>query len=223
MRPARWACSFSDGADIPLKQAAILIVDDHEILRFGLRSMLSAMEVTSVEVLEAGSLAEGLSVFAERDDQIVLVLLDLNLPDSKGLTALQSFRRMHPQARIVVLSGSVDEAIAGEARTLGAFRFIHKASDVEAVGQLVAHETQAWRQRGERPECPQRSVSEHMDKRMRLSPRELEILDLLLQGQSNQEIADSTKLRMGTIKNYISGLLVVFDATSRSKLISLFR
>jgi DNA-binding NarL/FixJ family response regulator len=207
-------------------ESLILFVDDHELLRVGLRSMLASMNLVDVRAIEAGSLQAGMDLYEKHAADINLVVLDLNLPDSKGLSALRIFKQRFPSARIVVLSGSGDAAISEEARVLGAESFLHKAGDLSLVGQLfrtlpaksafmsattVALQDAARKRAAESPE------------RMRLSSREVEILDLVLQGRSNQEIADSIDLRLGTVKNYISGLFVVFGVSSRSKLISLFR
>jgi DNA-binding NarL/FixJ family response regulator len=201
-----------------MDRRAILIVDDHELLRIGLKSMLESMGFGGVEAIEASTLKEALAIYATRAPEIALVLLDLNLPDSKGLSALEVFKRSFPAARVVVLSGSVDASISGEARTLGAELFLHKAGDLRQIGQLFSDVNS-----NQRPPVPHSHRASAATNRMRLSAREVEILELVLQGRSNQEIVDTTGLRIGTIKNYISGLLVVFGVSSRSKLISLFR
>ena len=199
-----------------MDQRAILIVDDHELLRMGLRSMLDAQGHGDVIALEASSLQEACVVYAARAQEISLVLLDLNLPDSKGLSALRAFRQSFPAARVVVLSGAVDESIADEARTMGAELFLHKGGDLSRIGQLFDEV------RSGRPVTGS-GIGSPAAKRLKLSQREIEILDLVLQGMSNQEIVETTGLKLGTVKNYISGLLLVFGVSSRSKLISLFR
>jgi DNA-binding NarL/FixJ family response regulator len=203
--------------ELPGSQA-ILIVDDHELVRMGLRSMLDSMGLGKLGIIEVGTLKDALEAYGQAAASIQMVVLDLNLPDSKGLSALQAFKRAFPNARVIVLSGSVDESIAEEARVLGAANFLHKTGDVSLIGRaLRGTRSDPVAARGAAGESPQ------ADKRMRLSSREVEILDLVLQGRSNQEIVDATQLKMGTVKNYISGLLVVFGVSSRSKLISLFR
>jgi DNA-binding NarL/FixJ family response regulator len=200
----------------------ILVVDDHELLRFGLRGVLNSMGFDSLEIVEAATLSQALSLYEKHESSIRLVLLDLNLPDSKGLSALRAFKQRFPDARVVILSGTLDASIAEEARVLGAEHFLHKAGDLSLIGRVlsaVPHGPTAFGQ--PRPigvrKTPQVAQS------VKLSSREVEILELVLQGRSNQEICDATDLKLGTVKNYISGLLVVFGATSRSKLISLFR
>jgi DNA-binding NarL/FixJ family response regulator len=202
---------------------SILIVDDHELLRVGLRSALVSKDLKPQQVFEASSLADAIDVYSKHEDSISLVVLDLNLPDSKGLSALKIFKRLYPSSRVLVLSGaSMDISIYEQARTLGAARFLYKASGLEEIAEALRDTLQpggeaAAMQDATPPVAPPKA------NRGGLSPREVEILDLVLQGRSNQEIIDVTHLKMGTVKNYISGLLIVFGVNSRSKLIDLFR
>ena len=115
----------------------ILVVVDHELLRVGLRSMLQSMELGDAQIAEAGSLKEAIEIYEQNADSIRLVILDLNLPDSKGLSALQAFKQRFPRSRVVILSGSVDEAIAEEARVLGAEQFLHKAGNLRLIGKVL--------------------------------------------------------------------------------------
>src|SRR3569832_729358 len=115
---------------------AVLLVDDHELVRVAVKSLLAAGD-PPVRVLEAGSLAAALRLYAEHEGDISLVVLDLNLSDMRGLSALREFRRAHSTARIVVLSGSVDDAISGEALALGAEQFLHKTQDSARLGTAL--------------------------------------------------------------------------------------
>lgn len=86
---------------------AVLVVDDHDLFRLGVRALLQAQAAdgrSALEVLEAASLAQAFQLFEQRGD-IDLVLLDLALPDAQGLGGLVEFRQRFPQARLVVLSG----------------------------------------------------------------------------------------------------------------------
>lgn len=199
----------------------ILVVDDHELLRFGLRGILSSMGFDTPEIVEAATLSQALSLYEKHEASIRLVLLDLNLPDSKGLSALRTFKQRFPDARIVILSGTVDAAISEEARVLGAENFLHKAGDLSLIGRVLSAVSHGPASSGQPPIATRKTPQ--VPQSMKLSSREVEILELVLQGRSNQEICDATDLKLGTVKNYISGLLVVFGAASRSKLISLFR
>ncbi|MEY4980628.1 MAG: hypothetical protein RLZZ352_2898 [Pseudomonadota bacterium] len=199
-----------------MTQASILVVDDHHLLRLGMRSTLDALGLDHTPMLEADNLKDALRLYQQHQHDTGLVVLDLNLPDSKGLSGLQAFRHQFPAAHIVVLSGSVDPAIAQEAQELGAAGFFPKSGDLGKLNTLLLRAAQ--------PQPVKASIqARNARENLRLSERELEILEQVLQGKTNQEIVDCTGLRLGTVKNYISGLFVVFNVSSRSKLISLFR
>lgn len=196
---------------------ALLIVEDHELVRLGVRTLLRNLpESPQFELLEATTLGRGIELYRERVGDIQLVLLDLNLPDSKGLRALRTFRQYFPAARIVVLTGAADESISAEAKMMGAADYLNKGSDLSRIKYLVR--SLEGTQHVPKPVEPTPLEL----RRATLTTREVEILDLVLQGYTNQEIAAATDLKLGTVKNYLSGLMIVFGVTSRHKLINLF-
>ena len=210
----------SAGIPHPPGPRRILLVDDHALVRMSVVNLCAVVN-RELEVLEATSLAAALMLYEKFQQSVELVLLDLNLPDSKGFAALLTLKRRFPQSRIVVLSGAFDDAVAAEACVLGAEKFLHKGADAsvltatlkELMEPLFARATRDAGTPGRRS-TPAPANS--------LSPREIEILNLVLQGKTNQEIVVATGLKLGTVKNYISGLFVVFGVPSRSKLVSLF-
>ena len=116
----------------------ILVVDDHALVREGLRQVLKGLD-EQVEVLEAAHCARAFEVAALRPD-LDLVLLDYHLPDMNGLDALDVFRREHPELPIDMLSGSVDPHIIRRVLTKGAAGFVSKAAisdDFLSVVQLI--------------------------------------------------------------------------------------
>ena len=197
-------------------QPSILVVDDHQLLRLGMRSTLNALGLNSIPMLEANNLKDALTLYRLHQHNTGLVILDLNLPDSKGLSGLQTFKHQFPAAHIVVLSGAVDPAIAQEAQELGAEGFFSKSGDLDKLSSTLLQVVRTS------PKPAKQHIGAHHNESLRLSKRELQILNLVLQGKTNQEIAELTDLRLGTVKNYISGLFVVFNVRSRAKLISLF-
>ncbi|MFT3858170.1 MAG: response regulator transcription factor, partial [Aquabacterium sp.] len=162
---------------------------------------------------------------------IALVLLDLNMADCKGLQGLRQFVEAYPQARVAVMSGTQDEFVIGQAKGLGAVGYLPKAyspslTRSSIVGMLTEYSyaaavpAPAGASAQRFPRAP--SASSY-DRVAELGPRHLEILELVLSGCSNQEISNSTKLSLGTVKNYVSTILLALDVKSRSHLISLFR
>ena len=211
----------------------ILLVDDHELLRFGVKTMYAELDGVRIDWVEALTLQEAIDKFAG-EGPFDAVLLDLNLPDCKGLQGMRQFLQAHPQARVAVFSGTQDEFVVRQARALGATAYLGKgrmtSETRETLLALLSPPGLAggpgW------PSSPAPSAqtlfprlprTAMCDRVAELGPRHLEILELVLSGCTNQEISQSTQLSLGTVKNYVSSLLLALDVRSRSHLISLFR
>jgi DNA-binding NarL/FixJ family response regulator len=206
----------------------VLLVDDHELLRVGVKATYSELLGTAIDWLEAGSLQDALRVYGEAGD-IDAVLLDLNLADCKGLQGLRLFLQSHPSARVAVFSGTQDEFVIRQARAMGAVGYVCKGTQSAQmhdtlVALLWPHGAPGVRTVSAAGHTFPRMASSAMyDRVSELGPRHLEILELVLSGCTNQEISQSTNLSLGTVKNYVSSLLLALDVRSRSHLISLFR
>jgi len=218
----------------PARPRAILVVDDHDLVRMGVCALLQAnTSAMPIEVLEAGDLAEAMAVYEANEDAIELVLLDLALPDTQGLSGLMAFRERHPAARVVVLSGTgttslAQDTLAQGAMTLGAFAYLPKSATLREVvsfiracgllgGDAVNYQPPA-------PPAPAEAVapsSHHA--RHKLTKRQLQVLNWLLEGKSNHEIAVLAEISEGTVKNYVAGILLQFGMRSRAQLISSLR
>jgi DNA-binding NarL/FixJ family response regulator len=204
--------------------AKILIVDDHALLRLGIKAVLAGVQQWSLETLETGTLHDAIELYRDVPD-IDLVLLDLNMSDCRGLQGLRRFIETFPDARVAVMSGTQDDFVAGQTRALGAVGYITKGQAPHEMAQIVV----GLLERGSDAVLAGSAGAQRFpkstpsDRIAELGPRHLEILDLLLFGCSNQEISNATKLSLGTIKNYVSTILLALDVKSRSHLISLFR
>lgn len=206
----------------------LLLVDDHELVRVGVRTSYAQLGEWTIEWLEASSLADAMRLYGEHSD-IDAVLLDLNMPDCKGLQGLRLFLQAHPTARVAVFSGTQDEFVIRQARALGAVGYVGKGAIAnqmhDALLALLSPAAAPAESRGAPaaqlfPRLPRSAM---YDRVAELGPRHLEILELVLSGCTNQEISNSTHLSLGTVKNYVSSLLLALDVRSRSHLISLFR
>lgn len=204
----------------------LLVADDHALVRHGLLSLLQADHV-DLEALQAACLQDAMEIYRVQQP-IDLVLLDLNMTDCRGLQGLRRFKEEFPQARIVVLSATQDEFVIRQAQALGAEAYIAKSRDPAAISQMVG----TFLRDGSRCDravdaelagFPFGARSPSYDRVAELGARHLEIMDLVLFGCSNQEISTATGLSLGTIKNYVSVILLALDVKSRAHLISLFR
>lgn len=206
----------------------VLLVDDHELVRAGVRSTYGELLGARIDWFEADTLNDAIREYGVQGD-IDAVLLDLNLADCKGLQGLRQFRAAHPAARVAVFSGTQDEFVVRQARALGAAAYIGKGAYADQMREaliallwpgLAADSQAAPVMPSLFPRLP---TSAMYDRVSELGPRHLEILELVLSGCTNQEISRSTQLSLGTVKNYVSSLLLALDVRSRSHMISLFR
>lgn len=204
--------------------AAILVVDDHDLLRLGVRALLHSQgEQPAIDLYEAPNLSVALSLYEAHRDRIGLVLLDLALPDTQGLSGLVMFRARFPEARIVVLSGTADASLAQGALALGAVAFLPKSADLaEVVGFIRGG---AWHESapGARQVAPTEMPRLRAGTWPQVTPRQAEILRWVLEGKTNREIAQLAGLSEGTVKNHVSTILLLFSVRSRSQLISTLR
>jgi DNA-binding NarL/FixJ family response regulator len=209
--------------------AKVLVVDDHELVRIGIKTILAGAGAGQVDVIDAANLHDAMELYRTTPD-VALVLLDLNMPDCRGLNGLRQFIEAFPGARVAVVSATQDEFVVGQVRALGAIGYLTKG---QAPGLMVDFVMGLIGGRGDSVgHAPDRAArngfaqfprSSKYDRVAELGPRHLEILDQVLFGCSNQEISTSTGLSLGTIKNYVSTILLAMDVKSRSHLISLFR
>jgi DNA-binding NarL/FixJ family response regulator len=202
----------------------VLLVDDHELVRAGIKTLYHALDELRIEWLEAASLQEALQIYREQSP-IDAVLLDLNLGDCKGLQGLRQFLQAFPQASVAVFSGTQDEFVVRQARALGAVGYVPKGALMSEMRSTLMALLGGGQRRGAQAGAlfPRFPSSAMYDRVAELGPRHLEILELVLSGCSNQEISNSTQLSLGTVKNYVSSLLLALDVKSRSHMISLFR
>ena len=197
------------GASVAEKTLRVLLADDHPIFREGLRSLIGAHGGMTV-VGEAKSGAEAIEMF--RSVQPDVVLMDLRMPGISGIDAITVIRSQDASARILVLTTFDGDEDIHQAITAGAHGYVLKSSGaaelVEAIRAVAA---------GLRyiPRAVASRMAEHLV-RPDLSGRELEVLRLIADGESNKEIGTRLGIAEGTVKvhvNNILGKLCVRDRT----------
>lgn len=195
------------------------------MLRMGLIALAQTSDRLNIEWLESTNLSEAMDAYRLKGN-IDLVLLDLNLPDSQGLQGLQRFLSEFPNSRIAIFSATEDEFVVRQALALGAAGFVPKSASAATTLELIETLLQSIR--------PVLSSSHNVIQAKliktklspltdALNPTQLKVLELVLAGMSNQEIATSCKLALGTVKNTVSSTMLAMDVRSRSHLISMFR
>jgi DNA-binding NarL/FixJ family response regulator len=179
----------------------ILIVDDHVVVREGVRRLLATMPDTSVH--ESGSAHEAVAIYkTEHPD---LVLLDLNLPNSSGLQLLRRLILEDRAARILILSMHSEPIYVARTLKAGAKGYISKTA---SAGELLAavREIAAGGRYVEREIAAQIVVTQYKgdDPLQKLSTREIDIVRLLGDGKSLAEIAEAIGVSYKTVANTCS-------------------
>lgn len=210
-----------------MTQVKVLLIDDHAMFREGIRLLLDKLEF-DCELLEGGSCAEGFALMEAYDD-LDLVLLDLALPDKWGMDALQSMRERFSHVPVVVLSGSEDRALVLEAVNRGAMGFIAKSSSsailVNALqlvfsGSVYLPQTLLNKDSASLPPTAPKTVISMTREKLSaigLTPRQIEVLDLLVQGLPNKLIARQLELSPATIKCHVTAGLRALNVKNRTQ------
>jgi len=211
---------------------AILVVDDHDLLRLGVCALVQAQAASSgasIEVFEAANAADAIALYETHQASIGLVLLDLALPDTHGLSGLAEFRRRFPVARIVVLSGTGSSTLAQGVLALGAAAFLPKSADLKEVVSFIRACGLLDPASPDAAELPPPAMPKslagyaefaHASAWRELTPRQMQVLQWVLEGKANKEIAQLANLSEGTVKNHVSTILLLFGMRSRAQLIS---
>ena len=182
----------------------LLLVDDQVLFRESLALMLR-QRLPEVQVLEAGSLHVALRRCAEAA-AIDLVVLDLELRDSRGLMTLERLRAARPGLPVVVVSGTLDESMAGEVRQRGALGFLPKSSRADTLVDTL-----------QRTLLGREPAARHEERIDPLSERQQEVLGLLVAGKSNKLICRELDLSEATVKSHLQAIFRKLDVSSRTQ------
>jgi two-component system response regulator NreC len=197
----------------------VLIVDDHAVVRSGLRLLLNAEE--DVEVVgEAGDPRDAL--FEARSSKPDVVLMDVVMPGGSGIDATRAILKEQPDTKVLVLSMQDDPAYVREAFAAGASGYVLKeAADAEVVGAV---REVAGGGRYVHPALGARLVQADAEERARaeadpLSEREREVLRLLALGHTNQEIATMLYISVRTAETHRAHIMQKLRLQTRAELV----
>jgi DNA-binding NarL/FixJ family response regulator len=194
----------------------VLIADDHAIFRQGLRAVLGSLS-ESIIIDEAGDLGTALERAVDQPPEIVL--LDLRMPGMDGFSGISAFRRRVPHASILVLSASEDSEDVFQALAAGASGYLAKSAPASVIldalrlilvggiyvpRELVANAEIAARSK---PEAP------------RLTERQTEVLNLIVDGHSNKEIAHRLGTSEGTVKAHVTAIMRQLGVRNRVQML----
>jgi DNA-binding NarL/FixJ family response regulator len=204
----------------------IVIVDDHAVVRQGLRAFLDSASDLAVAG-EAGTVAEGVALVERLHPQ--LVLLDMKLPDASGMDACQRLLAAAPDLRILVLTSYAEDATVVAALQSGAHGYLLKdvgtdeliravrtvAEGRSYLDPRITQQTLHWIRASWRPDA-------HLQGIARLSPKERLIMPLLAEGKTNKEIAVELRLSDKTVKNYLANIFEKLRVNRRTEAVAWF-
>ena len=210
----------------PAQTISILIVDDSELVRAGLRTILEVRdEATGVNlnvIGEAGSLATAIAEASRLEPDVVL--LDIRLPDGTGLAACRHMLAANANVRILVLTSVIDDSLVYEAMSSGAHGYLLKEINSQGLRQaivdvaagkfildpaLTTRVMQFIRQGKASPTTAPAFAT--------LSAQQLRLLALVAEGKTNKEIAEEMGLSDKTVKNYLSNVFEKLKVSRRSQ------
>lgn len=197
----------------------VMIVDDHEVVREGLRALLNRRQGMSV-VGEAGSVETAIT--EARRTRPDVIIMDVRLPDGSGVEACREIREEHPNAKVIMLTSYADEEAVIASILAGAAGYLLKQTRGQALADAIA--TVA---RGESLLDPavttkvmervRTGTGREDDELAQLSEQEQKILSLIAEGKTNKEIAAEIYLSDKTVKNYVSSILSKLNLRRRSE------
>ncbi len=207
----------------------LLIVDDHPVFRQGLRDVFE----TDSQIEVVGEAADGQEALAKSQEiQPDVVLMDINLPTSSGLQVTRAITTQLDNTRVVMITGYDEPKYVFHSMRSGAAAFCSKDLPPESLIQTVrtvfagnyvindqvlnSEEVQEWIERrmnrfGRQP------VDDASGSHVSLSPREMEILELICEGTSNKAIAQRLGISYQTVKNHVTAILHKINVSDRTQ------
>lgn len=188
----------------------VLIVEDHNVVRQGLVALLNVAEGLKV----VGEAADGVEAVAQiRKHQPDITLIDLRLPRMSGVDVIERIRMETPQARFIVLTTYDGDEDIYRALKAGARAYLLKGMTSE---ELIATIRAVHAGKSHIPAVIAQRLAERMGTED-LTPREFDVLEQIVHGKSNKEIATELKVSEATVKTHVNSLLSKLDVTDRTQ------
>lgn len=195
----------------------VLIVDEHEVVRVGLKSLLAGSDVKIVAEAISGDAA----VKAAQKHNPDLVLLDIRMPDGDGLTALGRIKLDRPEMPVLIFSGFDNPTYIARAVALGANGYILKGASkdklLDAIRRSAKGENIWTREELRRVTGALATPRLATDVEVPLTQRESEVLHQLALGLTNKEIAQSLQISYETVKEHVQHILRKIGVTDRTQ------
>ncbi len=205
----------------------ILIVDDHSLVREGLKAILSLSDLRP-NFVEAWD-ADTVQMQLELHPDLALMLLDIQMPGCTGLELMQRIVKQRPHLPIIMLSAEHDAGTVTQALNSGASGFLPKNSLnqvlVSAIRLVLAGGLYIPREALEKPHPSPATASfpdktTHTLESLGFTARQIDVLRLLIQGQSNKQICRQIDVAEATVKIHVRAILRSLTVSSRSEAIA---
>lgn len=197
----------------------VLIVDDHPIVRHGIKTMLMTLD----DIIVVGEAANGpktLSICEQSNPDVIL--MDVVMPGMNGVETTRAVLERYPHIRIIMLTSFPDQDLVQEALEAGATGFLLKDTPIETLGDIIrstnagqstlsAEATQALLDANTRP--PKLGDD--------LTSRERDVVSLIVEGLSNDEIADRLYISVNTVRKHVSACMSKLEAKNRAQIAAL--
>lgn len=204
----------------------ILIADDHLMVRKGLSALIQGVaDFTLVGEAENGSQA----IAMYRDLRPDVVLMDIVMPNVGGIEAIRAIRAQDPAANVIALTSFSDEQLISQALSAGARGFLYKDVSVDELinairqahlGQVIL-DSDALSALMSKLEVSQNRERQNVHGDVKLSPREKDVLRLLIKGKSTKQMAAILSVQPSTIKQALSSLYQKLGANNRTEAVSI--
>lgn len=200
-----------------MEKIKVMVVDDHEMVRRGICSYLETEDDLEV-VGEANS--GKMAVEMVRKVQPDVILMDLIMPDGTGIEASAQIKTEFPQIQIIILTSFVDEDLVFPALESGALSYLLKTASAEEIVQAIRLATK--QEAVIEPKVATKMLSKIRDESVHLphhelTAREFEVLKLIGEGKTNQEIADELFIGIKTVKTHVSNVLGKLGVEDRTR------
>ncbi|MGW0363643.1 response regulator [Streptomyces sp. NPDC002990] len=201
-------------ADTPVR---VLLVDDHQVVRRGLRTFLEVQD--DIEVV--GEASDGEEAVARAEElRPDVILMDVKMPGTDGIEALRRLRELANPARVLIVTSFTEQRTAVPALRAGAAGYVYKDIDPDALAGAIrsVHAGHVLLQ----PEVAQALLTQDgqnpaSGRSGSLTDREREVLSLIADGRSNREIARALVLSEKTVKTHVSNILMKLDLADRTQ------
>lgn len=203
-----------------VKKLRLLVVDDHALVRDGLKAILSSLpRIQSIDEASNGEEAIKKASSLKPD----LILMDIQMPKMDGLEALKTIKKSSPQTKIVMLTIFNEPELISQAIKLGADGYLAKNSTKEELGKVITEVTEGKTYVS--PEAAADLIKSLMKEkslptRKELTPREIEILQLIAEGKTNKEIAYVLNLSEQTVKTHARKIFQKMNVADRAQAVA---